>query len=158
MDPRTALAVVLSAAGLVAVVVGVHQELLAFRPMYDATVETGWGGPLNHEERLLRRVAVLGLLGGVASVRWRLAAVGPIVAGVVVGFYATRAVAYHAAEQALYTGLPVAGGETGRIVFGAEPYWLLLGAACLLGAGVLRLRVRPSEASDPADSVSTSVN
>lgn len=157
-DRRTALAVALSAAGLVAVVVGVQQELLAFRPTYDATVETGWGGPLNHEERLLRRFAVVGLLCGVASVRWRLAAVGPAVAGVLVGFYAVRAVAVHVTEPALYTGLRVAGGETGRIVFGAEPYWLLLGAACLLTAGVLRLRGRPSETSEPADAVSATVN
>jgi hypothetical protein len=154
MERRTGLAVALSAAGLVAVVVGVQQDLLAFRPMYDATIETGWGGPLNHEERLLGRVAAVGLLGAFASLRWRRAAVGPAVAGVVVGFYAARAVAYHAAEQALYTGLPLAGGETGRIVFGTEPYWLLLGATCLLAAGILGLRVGTAETSDPADSVS----
>jgi hypothetical protein len=158
MDRRTTVSLALAAAGLVAVVVGVHQELLQFRPMYDATVETGWGGSLNHEERLLARVAVVGLLGVVASLRWRLAAIGSLAAGLVVSFYAARAVAHHAAEGALYTGLPIAGGATGRLLLGTEPYWLLLGGACLVVAGVVRLRTGRTAQSDPGDSVGVTVN
>ena len=158
MDRRTSFALALSVTGLIAVLVGVHQELLQFRPMYDATVETGWGGSLNHEERLLARVAVVGLLGAVASLRWRPAAVCSVGAGLVVSFYAARAVVFHASEQALYTGLPVAGGETGRLLLGTEPYWLLFGGACLVAAGVVRLRTGGSDQSDPADAVGVSVN
>ncbi|QGA82543.1 hypothetical protein [Halomicrobium sp. LC1Hm] len=154
MNGRTALSVVLSVVGLAAVVVGIHQELLQFRPMYDATVETGWGGPVNHEERLLARVAVVGVLGVVASLRWRRAALGAVAASAVVFFYAARAVGHYVAEGSLYTGFSVAGGDAGRFVLGAEPYWLVLGAACLLAGGVTRLytgRNRTASTTVPAD-------
>ncbi|MBO4248326.1 hypothetical protein IL252_10925 [Halomicrobium sp. IBSBa] len=154
MNRRAALSVVLSIVGLAAVVVGIYQELLHFRPMYDATVHTAWDGRISHEERLLSRVAVVGVLGVLASFRWRRAALGAVAASAVVFFYAARAVGHYAAEGSLYTGFSVAGGDAGRFVLGAEPYWLVLGAACLLAGGVVRLytgRSRTANTTVPAD-------
>ncbi|WP_247008476.1 hypothetical protein [Halorientalis litorea] len=148
MNYRALLPAGVAAAGLAAVVVGIHTELLHFRPMYDSTIVTGWGRDLNHEERLLARLSGLALVGALASARWRRAAVLPLAVGGIVLFYVGRAVSYYLTPE-LYTGLPVAGGTTGRRVFGAEPYLLALGALLFVGAAVLGYRQAGLSATGP---------
>lgn len=139
MNYRALLPAGVAAAGLAAVVVGIHTELLHFRPMYDSTIVTGWGRDLNHSERLLAQLGGLAVVGALASARWRRAAALPLAVGGIVLFYVGRAVA-HYLTPTLYTGLPVAGGQTGRHIFGAEPYLLTLGALLFVAAGVLGYR------------------
>lgn len=144
-----ALPVGLAGAGLFAVVVGIHAELLHARPMYDFAITTGWGvvpghrrwiHSLNHEEWLLAEIAGLALLGSLAATRWRRAAAIPALAGLIVCFYPIRAVAHYATEEGVYTGLPAVGDPTSRVVLGAEPFLLVLGGLCLLGAGYVGWR------------------
>ncbi|MEF8856657.1 MAG: hypothetical protein V5A16_04480 [Haloplanus sp.] len=74
MPPRRLVPVALAFAGLVAVVIGVHQELVHVAPGFEGTITTGWGGDLTHEERLLARLALVGgvgLLVAAGVVRWR---------------------------------------------------------------------------------------
>jgi hypothetical protein len=132
---RRLLPVAVAAVGFVAVAVGVRQGLLHVAPGYEGTIVTGWGRELNHEERLLVRVAAVGVCGSVAALRWRRLAVVPVAAGVVVAFYAFRAVLQYALDPGLYVEVSTYGGTT-RLVLGAEPALLAVGGALLVAAGV----------------------
>jgi len=139
MRPRRLVPVALAAAGVVAIVIGVQQELVHVAPGYEGRVVTGWGGKLNHEERLLARLGAVGVAGAVAALRWRRLAVVPVATGSVVLCYALRAVLYYAFDPGLYTTVPVYGGTT-RLVLGAEPALLAVGGTLLVVAGVVRGR------------------
>ena len=145
MDRRALLPVGIAAAGTLAVVIGIHTELLTMRPGTGGTIETGWGGSLNHEEQLLAGLSLLGIVSAFAAIRWRRAALLTQAVGGIVLFYALRAVVGYSFDPRLgvYTGFPVLGGTTGRVVFGAEPYLLVLGGLLLIAAGVLGVRGWP---------------
>ncbi|MFB6068305.1 MAG: hypothetical protein ABEJ90_00055, partial [Halobacterium sp.] len=119
----------LAGAGLLAVVVGVHAELLHVRAGVDATIATGWGVvpghhrwiySLDHEEWLLAVLAGLGLLGTAASRRWPRASAIPVLTGSIVCFYPIRAVIHYAINRGLYTGLPVVGDVASDLPVDAE--------------------------------------
>jgi hypothetical protein len=145
MDRRALRPAGVAVAGTLAVVIGIHAELLHVRPTASGTIETGWGGSLNHEETLLAALSLLGTVGALAASRWRRAALLPQAVGGVVLFYALRAVGIYLSDPLLevYTGLPVLDGTTGRAVFGAEPYLLILGGLLLIAGGVLGFHGRP---------------
>lgn len=155
MNRRALAAGALALLGCAAVLVGVRQELLHFRPTYDATIHTGWGGEMNHEERLLVQLGALGLLGAIGASRWRPLAVVPAVTGGVVLFYPLRAMARLASDPGIYTGVPMLGDPAGRFVLGAEPF-LLVAAGCLfvVSGGLAHLahatQFDPAEGSDDA--------
>jgi hypothetical protein len=166
MQHRRHLTVVIAAAGLLTVVLGVHAELLHARPMYDVTVETGWGHldghplwihSLNHEERLLASLSGVGLLGSVVATRWRPAAAMPAASGVIVVFYPVRAVVRWASSPqfGIYTGIPGVGNPSGRFVLGAEPYLLVVGGLCLVGAGLVGWRAATPQRRSDDDAGST---
>jgi hypothetical protein len=136
----------LSIAALLAVSIGVHAELLHARPIYEFTIDTGWGvvpgherwlHSLNHEERLLAQLTGIGVLGAIAATRWRRAAVLPALTGAIVLFYPVRAVWHHAIDTGIYTGVPFLGDPSSRVILGAEPFLLVVGGLLLLGSGVL---------------------
>ncbi|MFC6989510.1 hypothetical protein ACFQJD_13830 [Haloplanus sp. GCM10025708] len=152
MNRNRALPIGLAGAGLLAVAIGVHAELLHFRPSVDATITTGWGvapghrrwiHSLNHEEWLLAELAAIGFLGAVAATRWHRASVIPVLAGLVVCFYPVRAVFHYATHRGLYTGLPFVGDPSSDVVLGAEPSLLVVGGALLVGSGVVGWRATP---------------
>ncbi|MFC6974772.1 hypothetical protein ACFQL1_08900 [Halomicroarcula sp. GCM10025709] len=155
MDRARFLPVGLAAAGLLTVLVGIHTELLHARPMYEFTIDTRWGRSpgqprllhsLNHEERLLARLSGVGLVGAALATRWRQAAAIPALIGGIVLFYPIRAVLHHLGDPAsgIYTGVLPIGDPAGRIVFGAEPYLLVLGGLLLVAAGVAGWRLSPA--------------
>jgi len=133
---RRVIPVALALTGLVAVVIGVRQGLVHVAPGYEGTVVTGWGGDLNHEERLLTRLGLVGVAGTVAALRWRRLAAVPVATGGVVLFYALRAVTHYALDPGLYTEVRTAGGAT-ELVLGAEPILLVVGGGLLVAAGVV---------------------
>jgi len=139
MRPRRLVPVALAAAGLVVIVIGIQQELVHVAPGHEGRVVTGWGGELNHEERLLAQLGAVGVAGAVAALRWRRLAVVPVATGGVVLCYALRAVVYYALDPGLYTTVPVYGGTT-RLVLGAEPALLVAGGTLLVAAGIVRRR------------------
>ncbi|WP_324760046.1 hypothetical protein [Haloarcula montana] len=159
MNRTRLLPVGLAAAGLVTVLVGIHTELLHARSMYDFTITTGWGRvpgqprllhSLNHEERLLAQLAGVGLVGSILAMRWRQAAAIPVLMGGVVLFYPVRTVLHYLGDPrtGVYTGVVPVGDPTGRVVFGAEPYLLVLGGVLLLAAGVAGWWLSPTAATD----------
>ncbi|MFC6954860.1 hypothetical protein [Halorubellus litoreus] len=150
MDRRALLPGGVAIAGTLAIVIGVHTELLTMRPGTAGTIETGWGGSLNHEEELLAGLSVVATSSAFAAIRWRRAALLAQAVGGVVLFYALRAVVGYSFDPTLgiYTGLPVLDGTNGRVIFGAEPYLLVLGGLLLIVAGVLGFRGWP-RAGDP---------
>jgi hypothetical protein len=135
MRPKGALPAVLALAGFVAIVVGVHQDLLHVAPGYEGTITTGWDGSLSHEELLLARLGLVGVVGAGAALRWRRLAVVPAATGVVVLLYALRAVLQYARDPGLYAPVTAFGGESVRFVLGAEPFLLVAGGALLVAAG-----------------------
>jgi hypothetical protein len=135
-------------AGSVAVVIGIHQGLVHVAPGYEGSIVSGWGGPLGHEERLLARVSVVGLVGTVATARWRRLAVVPVAAGGLVLFYALRAVLAYARDPGLYTEVSTYAGEPVRFVLGAEPFLLVAGGVLLVAAGVLGWRAHANGTTD----------
>lgn len=157
MDRRALRPAGVAVAGTLAVVIGIHAELLHVRPTASGTVETGWGGSLNHEETLLAGLSLLGTVGALAASRWRRVALLPQAVGGVVLFYALRAVGIYLPDPLLevYTGLPVLDGTTGRVVFGAEPYLLILGGLLLIAGGVLGLREWPGAGDSSAAAETT---
>jgi len=136
MRTRRLVPVAVAVAGLVAIVIGVRQGLVHVAPGYEGTITTGWGGDLNHEERLLARLGVVGVVGTVAALKWRHLAAVPVATGVVVLFYALRAALHYAG---LYVTVSAYGGPT-RFVLGAEPILLVVGGALLVVAGVVGWR------------------
>lgn len=130
----------LALVGSLAVGFGVFQGLVHVAPGYEGTITTGWGGPLNHEERLLVAVALLGAVGSVAAERWRSLAVVPLLAGGIVGGWAVRAVAQQALRLPLYTETTLYNGEPIRFVLGAEPFLLVVGGVLLVSAGITSYR------------------
>jgi hypothetical protein len=90
MRPKRAIPPVLALAGFVTIVVGVHQGLVHVAPGFEGTITTGWDGALSHEEVLLARLGLVGVVGAGAALRWRRLAVVPVATGAVVLFYALR--------------------------------------------------------------------
>jgi hypothetical protein len=152
MPPRRLVPVALAFAGLVAVVIGVHQELVHVAPGFEGTITTGWGGDRNHEERLLARLALVGGVGAVAASRWRRFAAVPVATGVAVLFYALRATLHYALDPGLYVTVSAYGGPTG-LVLGAEPVLLVGGGGLLVAADVVRWRAHPDRADGDLSSV-----
>ncbi|WP_255148676.1 hypothetical protein [Halorarius halobius] len=140
MRTRRLAPVALAVAGLAAVVVGVHQGLVHVAPGYEGTIQSGWDGPLSHEERLLARLAVVGAVGAAGALRWRRLAVVPAAAGGVVLLYVLRAMATYLQDPGLYTETTTYGGDPVMFVFGAEPFLLLAGGGLLVTAGVVGWR------------------
>lgn len=130
MDRRRSLAVGAAVAGFLAVLVGIFQGLVHVAPAYEGTITTGWDGALNHEELLLAQLGAFGVVGAVASLRWRHLAVAPLFVGGVVTFYTVRAVLHYARNPGLYTEVTTHSGGAVRYVLGAEPF--LLGGGGLL--------------------------
>lgn len=154
MRTKSVLPVVVAVGGFAAIVVGIHQGLVHVAPGYEGTIVSGWGGGLNHEERLLAWIGAVGIGGTVATLRWKRFALVPIGTGGVVLFYALRAIAQYALEYPLYTETTTNSGDPVVFIFGAEPFLLILGGVLLVGAGLLgwrqqtnRNRSAPSVAS-----------
>jgi len=155
MLPRRVVPVALALAGLVAVVIGIRQELVHVAPGFEGTITTGWGGDRNHEERLLARLAFVGVVGAVAARRWRRLAAIPAATGGVVLFYALRATLHYALDPGLYVTVSAYGGQT-RLVLGAEPVLLVVGGGLLVAAGVVRWRAHPDRAEADLSSAPSS--
>lgn len=132
----------LALAGFAAVALGVLQEGLHVAPGFEARIETGWGGPLNHEEILLRRIAAFGAAASLAAVRWRRIGAATAVSGIAVLYYPVRAIIEWNSELPLYTTGTTYDGRAIRFVLGAEPFLLLAGGALLVTAGVVSLGPR----------------
>lgn len=156
MNRLDLVAVGMAIAGFGAIVIGIHQELLHVGPLYEGTIETGWGGSLNHEERLLARVAALGVGGTVAMVRWKYVAVVPIAVGIVELVYPLRAVLHHARHTGLYTEVTMADGTVTRVVLGAEPFLLILGGILTIGACIVGWKSHTTRGDNTAGSTSAS--
>ncbi|ELZ81434.1 hypothetical protein C455_04556 [Haloferax larsenii JCM 13917] len=151
MKRQHLVAAALAVTGFGAVAFGIYQDALHVAPMYGGTIETGWGGSLNHEERLLARLGALGAVGGIAALRWRQLAIVPAVTGAIVLFYPLRAIVQWTNRPGLYTEVPTHDGGVTRFVLGAEPFFLIAGGALLVGAAVLRWRSNSN--SDDSNSV-----
>lgn len=140
MRNSTVLPVVLAVAGFAAIVVGIHQGLVHVAPGYEGVIMSGWGGKLNHEERLLARIGAVGVGGTVAILRWKRLSIIPIAAGGVVLFYALRAILQWAQNVTLYTETATYGGDPVLFILGAEPFLLIAGGLLLIGAGLMGWR------------------
>ncbi|KAB1192273.1 hypothetical protein GJR96_01975 [Haloferax sp. MBLA0076] len=152
MTRQRILAVAVAIVGFAAIVVGIHQELLHVAPGYTGTIETGWSGPLNHGENLLARLAGVGVVGTLATLRWKYAAVVPLgVGGVEIG-YSLVAVFTYVQSPGLYTTVQTSGGTT-RFLLGAEPFLLVAGGLLLLVAGLVGWRTH-GERAETHDSAS----
>ena len=137
MIERRALPAALAVAGFAAVVIGIHQGLVHVAPGYEGTIVTGWGGSLNHEERLLAGLGAVAIGGAVASLRWRRLAVVPVATGSVVLTSALRAVVNTFQDRGLYTETTTDGGNSVAFVLGAEPFLLVAGGLRLVAGGLL---------------------
>jgi hypothetical protein len=156
-DARVRVPVVLAVAGGVAIVVGIHQGLVHVAPGYEGTIVSGWGGKLNHEERLLAAVGAVGIAGSIAARRWRRLCVVPIAAGGVVLFYALRAIGHWVWRTPLYVETSIDDGDPTVFVLGAEPFLLVIGGALLIAAGVLGWRRHSTESDGRCGSRPSSV-
>jgi hypothetical protein len=136
MDRRNLLIVGMAAAGLLAIVVGVHQSLVDVAPGFDGRIVTGWDRGLSHEERLLAALGGLGAVSALGATRWRRLAAVPVAAGSVVLLFTLRAVGQYAMRPGLYTDVRLHDGSTTRFVLGAEPFLLAGGALLLVTAGI----------------------
>lgn len=158
MRRRFLLTVGLAAVGLVAVVTGTFQELLHVAPGYSGTIDTGWGNSLNHEEKLLSRLALLGVMGAVASTKWKLSSIIPVAVGGVILFYPVRAILHYVQDPGLYTEVTTYDGTTMKLVLGAEPFLLIAGGILLITAGIYGWRNHPNPADNtegPAEATAT---
>lgn len=148
MDRRSLLPLGLALAGLAAILVGLHQELVTVRPAYDGSITTGWGRDLNAGERQLGALATGALPVAAVTVRYPrarylLQAVGLFVAG-----RALYASVHWLLQPDVYTGIPIAGGTSGELVLGAEPYLLVVGGLLLVAAGSAGARPAPLTRGD----------
>lgn len=148
MDRRALLPTGLALAGLVVVLLGLHQELLTARAAGGPTVTTGWGRDLNHTERLLGALATVALPVAAVSVRVRRAGYLVQAVGATVLWFALTASVHWLGQPEVYTGLPVAGGTTGEFVLAAEPYLLLAGGLLLVAAGAVGAQGTPGRETD----------
>lgn len=156
MRTKAILPVVLAVGGFAAIVVGIQQGLVHVAPGYEGTIMSGWGGKLNHEERLLARVGAVGIGGTVGTFRWKRLAVVPIAAGGVVLFYALRAIIQKVQNVPLYTETATYGGDPVVFILGAEPFLLLAGGLLLIGAGLLGWRQQTNGTDGSAPSPASS--
>ena len=143
---------VLAVAGFAATVVGVYQGLLHVGPGYEGTIMTGWGGDLNHEERLLVGLGAVGVGGAVATRRGRHLAAVPVAMGGVVLFYALRATVHQVRNVPLYTETTTYGGDPVVFVLGAEPFLLVAAGLLFVGAGVAGWRRHADRPGDTGPS------
>ncbi|MHB9285660.1 LPXTG cell wall anchor domain-containing protein [Halobacteriales archaeon Cl-PHB] len=157
MNPRTSLPTLLAIGGFLAILVGIHQELVHVAAGYDGRIVSGWGGSLNHEEYLLAGLGALAIGAAVASRRWSRLALLPVAAGGIVLFYALRASLQLVRQRPLYTETTTYDGATIKFVLGAEPFLLVAGGILLVGSGLLGWRRRRRrDDGDHASTVSSS--
>lgn len=156
MRTKEVLPTVLAIGGFAAIVVGIHQGLVHVAPGYEGMIMSGWGGKLNHEERLLARVGAVGLGGTVAMLRWKRLSIMPIVAGGVVLFYSLRAVLQKVQSVTLYSETATYGGDPVVFILGAEPFLLIAGGVLLFGAGLMGWRQEKGRTDDSAPSSASS--
>lgn len=156
MDNRQLLPVALAVAGFVAIVVGIYQGLIHVAPGYEGRIMSGWGGELNHEELLLARVGVVGIVGAVAALRWKRLSLVPVAMGGVVLFYALRALVLTVQDTRLYAETTTYGGDSVVFILGAEPFLLLAGGGLLVSAGVVGWRYT-SRGNDETSSTPSTV-
>jgi hypothetical protein len=145
MDRRALLPTGLALAGLVVVLLGLHQELLTARAAGGPTVTTGWGRGLNHEERLLGALATAALPLAAAAARVRRIGYVVATAGGVVAGVALWAAGSWLAEPWVSTGVP---GDAGTVVLGAEPSLLVLGGLVLVASGLVGALMPPAGVTD----------
>lgn len=148
MKTKRTVPVVLAVAGFAAIAIGIYQGLVHVAPGYEGTIMSGWGGELNHEERLLAGVGAVGLGGAVASLRWKRLSVVSAATGGIVLFYTFRAILGQIRNVALYTETTTYGGDTVVFVLGVEPFLLVAGGLFLVGAGIVGWRRHASRADD----------
>lgn len=146
MNREYLVAVSVAVLGATLIGIGIFQELLHVAPAYEGTIDTGWGGPINHEEYLLAQLAAVGVVGALISGRWRGCSLVPIATGGVVLFYVVRAILYHALDPGLYTEV-THGQTTTRLVLGAEPFLLIAGGILLVGAGGIGWRMHSTSSA-----------
>ncbi|MFC5367067.1 hypothetical protein [Salinirubrum litoreum] len=136
--------ILLSVAGLVAVIVGVQQGVLHVAPGYQGTINAS-AEAFDRRKWLLAGVGIAGVAGAVASLRRKRLSVVPVAAGAVVVFEAVRTIVLAA------TGLPYPlftettyrrSGDPVMFVLGAEPFLLVAGGCLFVAAGVAGLRRR----------------
>lgn len=157
MRPKEVLPAVVAVGGFAAIVVGIHQGLVHVAPGYEGTIMSGWGGKLNHEERLLASVGAVGIGGTVATLRWKRLFVVPIAAGGIVLFYALRAILQKIQNVTLYTETAMYDGDPVVFILGAEPFLLIAGGLLLVGAGLLGWRQQRSRTDDSESSSASSL-
>jgi hypothetical protein len=140
-DRRTLLPVGLALAGLVVVLVGLHQELLTAATPGGPTASTGWDGShlpwgrkFSDSERYLGAVATAALPLAAATAWRRHLGYLVAIAGAGVAGYALLVAGTWLAKPWVSTGLP---GDDGGIVLAAEPYLLVLGGLLLVAAGLV---------------------
>ncbi|MFC4359002.1 hypothetical protein ACFO0N_13720 [Halobium salinum] len=130
--------ILISMAGFVAVVVGVHQGVLHVAPGYQGTIDAG-GEVLGRREWLLVGVGTVGVVGAASSKRRKRLSAVPVASGGVVLFEAFRTVILAA------NGLPYplfrettyrSSGGPVMFILGAEPFLLVAGGVLLVAAGV----------------------
>ena len=156
MRTKPVLPVVVAVAGLAGIVVGIYQGLVHVAPGYGGTISSGWGGTLNHEERLLASIAAVGIGGTVASLRWKRFCAVPVAAGGVVLFYALRAILQYVQTVPLYAETTTRSGEPVVFILGAEPFLLILGGVLLVGAGLLGWRQQTNRDDERTPSIASS--
>jgi len=146
MKYERALPVWLAIAGAIAILIGIYQGLVHVAPGYEGAIMTGWGGELNHDERLLAGLGVAGVGGAVGSIWWKRLSFVPVAMGGVVLFYAGRAILHYVSDRPqLYTETTYrSSGEPVMYILGAEPFLLIAGGVLLGGAGIVRLRGQPT--------------
>lgn len=133
------ITVSLAIAGAVIIMVGVFQELVHVAPEYEATITTGWGGKLNHEEQLIGGLSLVGVGGMVAALRWNRFSIIPTAVGGIVLFYALRALLQTMLNFTLYTETTLYNGDVAVFILGTEPFLLTLGGLLLIGSGIWQL-------------------
>lgn len=134
--------IILSVAGFVTVVVGVHQGVFHVAPGYQGTINAG-GEALGRREWLLAGVGAVGVVGAALSIRRKRLSVVPAVVGGIVLFEAFRTIiiAWNALPYPLFTETTYRrSGEPVMFILGAEPFMLMAGGVLLVGAGIAGIR------------------
>lgn len=155
MEHEQRIPVILAVAGFAAIVIGIYQGLIHVAPGYEGTIMTGWGGDLNHEERLLAGVGAVGTGGTVALFRWKRLAIVPVATGGVVLFYALRAILQTVQNVRLYTETTMYEDAPVVFILGAEPFLLIAGGLLLVGAGGVGWRQQSKDGNQTSRTSST---